>query len=111
MLVHDVTDGVANDLEHLRLATEETTRSPYWQHEEIEADRLSEGTEDGQRLEQRQVVAQRRAVGRFVLEGLDPNREEALHQFASQRPFRLGSTTTCSPARTASPRPPIRTVR
>ena len=79
LVTRELDDRRANVLHHRGLATEEPARSANGQHEQTEAHRLGEGAQHAQRVEQRQVIAQRRAVGRLVAQGLDPYREEALH--------------------------------
>ena len=62
----DVTHDLANRLEHRVLAAEEATRRAQRQDQQVDANRLSEGTQDAQRVQQRQVVTQGGAVRRLV---------------------------------------------
>jgi len=79
LVTREFHDRGANVFHHRGLATEEPTRSSNGQYEQTEAHRLGEGAQDAQRGEERQVITQRRAVGRLFAQGLDPYREEALH--------------------------------
>jgi len=78
-VAREFQDRRAHALHHRGLATEEPARSSNRQDEQIHTYRLGEGTEHQQRVEYRQVITQRRAVGRLVAQRLDPYCEEALH--------------------------------